>query len=41
MGEANPYVRFVYVPQTICNYTQGQVSVSMNDDTVNEKYTGQ
>ena len=25
-GDANTYVRFGYVPLTICNHTQGQVS---------------
>ena len=29
------YVRFEYVPHTIFKHTRGQVSESMNDDTVN------
>ena len=37
-GEANPYVRFVYVPQKFFDSTQGQVSRSMNADTINEMY---
>ena len=40
-GEANLHVQFLYYPQTIWNYTWGQVSVSMNTGPVNEKYTGQ
>ena len=31
----NPFVRFGYDPQTICNHTQGQVSGSMNADPIN------
>ena len=34
-GEANPYVQFLYGPQTICNHTWGKFSVSMNADPVN------
>ena len=33
--EANPYIRLGYIPLNICNHTQGQVSVSMNDDPIN------
>ena len=40
MGEANKYVRFGYGPEKKFNHTQGQVSVSMNADIVNLKYTG-
>ena len=40
-GEVNLYVIFVYVPQIIFNHTQGQASVSINADPVNEKCTGQ
>ena len=35
VGEANPYVRFKYLSQTICKHTRGQVSGSMNADTIN------
>ena len=31
------YVRFGYVPYTICYNTQGKVSVSMNSDPINFK----
>ena len=41
MGEANSCVHFLYVPQTICNHIQGQVSGSMNADTVNKIYSSQ
>ena len=34
-GEANPYVQFGCIPQTICNSTQGQFSLSMNADQIN------
>ena len=37
VGEANPYVRFVYRPQSILYQIQGQVSRSMNTETVNSK----
>ena len=40
-GKANPYVCFGYVPHTICNNTQEQVSVSMNNYLVNSKHTNQ
>ena len=33
--ETSPYVQFEYTPQTICELTQGKVSVSMNTDLVN------
>ena len=33
--ESNLYVKFVYGPQKISNHTPGQLSVSMNTDTVN------
>ena len=36
MGEANIYIRFVYVSQTICNHTQGQCLGSVNDYPVTE-----
>ena len=35
VGETNMYVWFGYIPQTICNNTQGQVSGSMNADQIN------
>ena len=38
-GESNIYVWFVYIPQTILNPTQGQVSVSMNEYLLNAKLT--
>ena len=34
MGEVNPYVRFGYGPQTICNQTQVKVSISINADPI-------
>ena len=37
VGGANPYVQFLYSPETICNHHWGQVSGSMNDDRVNAK----
>ena len=40
-GEENPYVRFGYGALTICNYTRGQVSVSMNNDPINMIHTNQ
>ena len=40
-GEANPYVWFGCVPLTILNNTRGQVSVSMNADTINMIHTSQ
>ena len=40
-GEENPYVRFGYGPLTICNHTQGQVSVSMHADPINMIQTSQ
>ena len=39
-GEANTYILFVYFPQIICNHTWGEVSGSMNADSVTEEYTG-
>ena len=36
VGESNPYVWFGYGPYTIFNHKQGQVSGSMNADTINE-----
>ena len=36
-GEANKYVWFGYVPQTIFYHTRGQVSGSINYDPVNTK----
>ena len=33
--EANPYLQFGYVPQTIYNKTLGIVSESMNSDPLN------
>ena len=33
----NTYFRFGYGPHKTCEYTQGQVSISMNADTINEK----
>ena len=40
-GEANMYVRFGYVPLAIFNNTQGEVSRSMNADTINMIHTSQ
>ena len=34
-GEANPYLRFGYIPQIISNHTQVLVSGSMNSDPIN------
>ena len=34
-GEENLYVRFGYIPQTIFNHTPGQVSLIINDDSIN------
>ena len=34
VGGENIYVRFGYGPLTICNHTQEQILVSMNDDTI-------
>ena len=39
--EANPYVRFGYIPLEICNHTQGQVSGSINADPMNMIHTNQ
>ena len=36
--EANPYVQFLYIPQTISNHTQEQVLGSMISDIVNAEY---
>ena len=33
--EENPYIIFVYGPHTICNNAWGQVSGSMNVDSIN------
>ena len=41
MGEANPYVRFVYGPLIILNRTQWRFSVSMNNDPINTMHTSQ
>ena len=41
MGESNMYVWFGYVPMTILYDTREQVSVSMNDDTINTIHTSQ
>ena len=38
--EANAYVWFVYVAQTIFNHIQGNVSVSMSAGPLNTKFTG-
>ena len=38
-GEANLYVCFVYGPLTIYNHIRGQVSGSMNSDTINTIHT--
>ena len=38
-GEANPYVRFGYVPMKIFQYTLGQVSGSMNSYPINVIHT--
>ena len=35
MGEANPYVRFGYVPLINYNHTQVHISGSMNADPIN------
>ena len=40
-GEESPYVRFRYLPQKICNHTQGQVLGSMNNDPLNSIYKSQ
>ena len=40
-GEANPYVWFGYSPLTIFNHTRGQVSLSMNSNTINMIHTSQ
>ena len=37
VGQANPYVRFGYGPQKMFYNTQGQLSGSINADTINEK----
>ena len=34
-GEADPYVYFVYAPQTIFNYTWGQLLASINTNQIN------
>ena len=39
--EANTYVWFGYIPPKICNHTKGQVSISMNFDTINRLHTSQ
>ena len=40
-GEANLYVWFGYGQMKIWNHTWGQVSVSMNADTINMIHTSQ
>ena len=35
LGEANPYVWFLYIPQKKFNNIQGQVLLSMNSDLIN------
>ena len=35
------YVQFGYVPLKICNYTQGQVSGSMNTNPINITHPSQ
>ena len=40
-GEGGPYVQFGYVPLTISNHIQGQVSGSINSDPVNMIHTSQ
>ena len=35
IGQENMYDQFVYIPQKICNNTQGQVSVSIISDPIN------
>ena len=40
-GEANMYVQFGYFSLKICNYTQGQVSGSMNTDAINITHPSQ
>ena len=37
MGVENPYVRFVYSPQTIFSHTRGKVSVLKKTDPVNSR----
>ena len=39
-GGEDLYVWFGYVPKTIYNNTRGQVSVSMNTDTINAEKNG-
>ena len=40
-GEANMYVRFGYVILAIFNHNRGEVSRSMNSDTINMIHTSQ
>ena len=40
-GKANPYIRFGYGSQKICNHTRVQVSVPMNADPVNVMHASQ
>ena len=40
-GEANTYVRFGYIPLTICNHTRGQISGSINADQIHMIHTSQ
>ena len=35
--EANMYINFEYIPQTICNHTQRQSSRLINADSINAK----
>ena len=39
-GEEKLHDQFLYVPHTICNFSQRQVSVPMSSDTVKAKYIG-
>ena len=41
VGGANMYVQFGYVPLKIWNYTQGQVSGSMNTNPINITHPSQ
>ena len=40
-GGENPYVRFGYIPPTICYHTRVQVSLSMNDNSINMIHASQ
>ena len=40
-GESNMYLRFGYVLLAIFNHTRGEVSRSMNADTINMIHTSQ